>query len=202
MDAFAGVTFRAAPVLWALAALPLAALFLFAREAARRRLADRFISERMRGYAPYRAVRPLLVTLAILFAVAAVAGPRLGERVVSVQQREPNTIIALDVSLSMAAEDVGTSRLSAAKAIVRKLVEKRGGKVALVAFEGVSQVISPLTSDQDAVLTLLDSLGPGELSEPGSDFGAAIDDSLKLAKTAGGTRPEIVLISDGENRSE
>lgn len=202
MDAIAGLTFRAAPVLWALAALPLVALFFFARESTRRRLADRFVSERMRGYASYRVVRPLLLTLAVLFAVGAAAGPRLGERVIAVQQREANTIVALDVSLSMAAEDVGTSRLSASKAIIRKLVERRGGKVALVAFEGKAQVISPLTSDEDAVLTLLDSLGPGELAEPGSDFGAAIDESLKLARTTGGARPEILLISDGENRSD
>lgn len=202
MDAIAGVTFRAVPVLWALAALPLVALFFVARERTRRRLADRFVSERMRGYASVRTVRPFLLTLAFLLSMAALAGPRLGNRLVVVRQREANTIVAVDLSLSMAAEDVGTSRLSAAKAIIRKVVERRGGRVALVGFEGVAQVVSPLTSDQDAVLTLLDSLAPGELAEPGSDFGAAIDESLRLAKSAGETRPEILLVSDGENRSD
>src|SRR5262249_53379387 len=155
MDAADGLTFRAPAILWALAALPLVVWWLIGRERLRRSLSDRFVSEALRGRDRWRPLRPAALAVALASAVVAMAGPRLGAETTKTVQRETNTIIALDTSFSMSASDVGTSRLEAAKAIARQLIDRNNGRVGLVAFEGIAEVVSPLTDDHEAVETLL-----------------------------------------------
>lgn len=201
MDAIAGLSFAEPRLLVVLAAMPLAAWFLFARERARRRTADAFVSERIRGVAfPARMLRPALLTLGLLGLALAVAGPRIGFDLVPVLREEGSTIIAIDVSSSMAAEDLGVSRLDAAQAIVRRILAGERARVALVAFESIGELIAPLTTDTQAVADLADSLSPGELAMAGSDLGAAILTATEYLVRSGSGPREIVLISDGEDQ--
>ncbi|HET7711874.1 MAG TPA: VWA domain-containing protein, partial [Thermoanaerobaculia bacterium] len=114
------MTFRSADLLWLLAAFPVLAMFLATRERHRMHVARRFASERLRGVSnPLRPLRPWLLAAGLALSVVAIAGPRWGVELTRVTGREPNRIILIDVSSSMAATDVGTSRLGAAKAIAR-----------------------------------------------------------------------------------
>jgi Ca-activated chloride channel family protein len=195
------MSFRSTALLWLVALAPLVLGFLMLRERRRERIARRFIAERLRGVAnPARWIRPYLTTAAMLFAVLALAGPRAGFRMVEIEQREANRVLAIDLSQSMAAEDIGTSRLSAAKAIARRIIEAHPGRIALIAFEGGAEVVAPLTSDSDAVIALLDTLQPGELTQPGSDIGTAILASLRLIEREVAEKADVVLISDGEDQ--
>ncbi|MGH9459502.1 MAG: VWA domain-containing protein [Thermoanaerobaculia bacterium] len=202
MDALAGVTFGDSGALALLAALPLVAWFAWARERARRLRADAFASERIRGVRfPARALRPLFVTLGLGLAALALSAPRFGFELRPVLHDEGTTVIAIDVSNSMAAEDIGISRLEGAKAIARRIALEEKGRVALIAFESIGVLVSPFTTDTTAVADLIDSLVPGELALPGSDLGAAILTAVDyLEKSGGGGRREIVLISDGEDQ--
>jgi Ca-activated chloride channel family protein len=201
-----GLTFRSMSLLALTLAAPAALVFLVAREHHRVRLARRFVSERLRGVAvPARALRPYLLALATLAAAVALAGPRAGFTVVPIEERETNRVIAIDVSQSMAANDVGTSRLDAAKAIARRIIDEHPGRVALVVFESGAEVVSPLTSDDEAVAALLESISPGELSQPGTDLGTGLNAALRLIDSDPGQKGDIVVISDGEdqgNRTE
>lgn len=195
------MTFRAILWLWLAAATPLALLFFVWRERLRRRIARRFVSERLRGVAaPFRVLRPYTMGIGLAGAMVALAGPQMGFRTVPLIDRESNRVIVIDVSNSMAARDVGTSRLDAAKAIARRLVESDDGRVALVAFEGTASVVSPLTSDTAAVGSLIDSLQPGEIGEAGSDLGQAILVALRIAEGETSQKGDIVLVSDGEDQ--
>ena len=195
------MTFRAPMLLFLLGIVPPALLFLLARERRRETLARRFISERLRGVSnPLRSMRPWLLALALAAAVIAAAGPRFGFTTVPIQEREANRILVIDVSNSMNAEDVGASRLDAAKAIARRIIDAESGRIALVAFEATAEVESPLTTDDDAVASLVDSLQPGELSQPGTDVGAALLTALKLADSDPLQKADVVLISDGEDQ--
>jgi len=197
-----GVTFRAAPLLWLAAIAPLALLFLIARERRRTRIAQRLVSERLRGVAnPARVLRPWLLGLAIAAAAIALAGPQRGAMVVPVETRELNRVIVIDVSLSTAAEDVGTSRLDAAKAIAKRIIEAHSGRTGLVVFENGADVVSPLTNDGDAVAALVDSLQPGEVSLPGSDVAAGLNAAMKLLDSDPRQRGDVVVISDGEDQA-
>jgi len=103
--------------------------------------------------------------------------------------------------LSMAAQDVGTSRLDAAKAIAKRIIDAQPGRVGLVIFESAAEVVSPLTSDGDAVEALLDSIQAGEVSNPGSDLSVALNAALRTVGGDAGQRGDIVVISDGEDQS-
>ena len=196
------ITFRLPHALWLTLLIPLALIFFLARERQRVRIARRFVSERLRGVAnPLRSLRPWLAAVALLGCVIALADPEAGFRVVPVEQRESNRVIAVDVSLSMAAQDVGTSRLDAAKAIAKRIIDAQPGRVGLVIFESAAEVVSPLTSDGDAVESLLDSIQAGEVSNPGSDLAVALNAALRLVGGDAGQRGDIVVISDGEDQS-
>lgn len=195
------MTFRTISLLWLLALVPFAAAFLVMRERLRNRIARRFASERLRGVAmPARVLRPWLLALALAAAVVALAGPYAGFTLVPVAAREANRVLVLDVSNSMGAEDVGTSRLSAAKALAVRLAAAQQGRVALIVFEGQPEVASPLTTDTDAVASLIETVVPGEVGEPGSDVGNAIFAALRLLESEPGVKADMVILSDGEDQ--
>ncbi|HEX7154294.1 MAG TPA: VWA domain-containing protein [Thermoanaerobaculia bacterium] len=195
------MSFRLVSLLWLLGLVPFILVFLVTRERLRARIARRFASERLRGSAArVRALRPWLLALALVAALVALAGPYAGYRTVPIVSREANRVIAIDVSNSMAADDVGTTRLAAAKALAKRIVAAHDGRVALVVFEAEAEVVSPLTSDTDAVASLLDTLQPGEVGQPGSDIGGAILTSIRLVETDIAQKADIIVISDGEDQ--
>lgn len=188
-------------VLWLLAAVPLALVFLVTRERARTRLARLFASERLRGDAPLlRTLRPWLLGAALALSLLSLAGPYAGFTLVPVVAREANRVLVIDVSQSMAAEDVGASRLTAAKALASRLARAQEGRVALIVFEANPEIVSPLTTDSEAVAALVDTLQPGEVGAPGSDVGSAIIAALRLIETEVGQKADLVVISDGEDQ--
>ena len=196
-----GLTFRSLPILALAALAPLALVFLIARERHRARLARRFVSETLRGVAnPQRKLRPYLLAFGVLAAAIALAGPRAGYTMLPIQQRESNRVIAIDVSESMGAPDVGATRLDAAKAIAKRIVIADPGRVGLVIFESRAEVISPLTSDDEAVGALIDSIQTGEVSDPGTDLGAALMSATRLIDADPAQKGDIILISDGEDQ--
>jgi Ca-activated chloride channel homolog len=195
------MSFRNVTMLWLIAAVPLALIFLVMRERLRTRVARRFTSERLRGAANRaRALRPWLLGLGIAAALLALAGPYAGFTMVPIVAREANRVLVIDVSHSMGAEDVGTSRLNGAKALAVRLARAQEGRVALVVFEAQPEVVSPLTSDGEAVTALIDTLQPGEIGAPGSDLGSAILAALRLIESETGQKADLVVISDGEDQ--
>ncbi|HEV7239129.1 MAG TPA: VWA domain-containing protein [Thermoanaerobaculia bacterium] len=195
------MSFRNLTMLWLLAAVPLALIFLMMRERARTRLARRFMSERLRGVAnAARTLRPWLLGIGVAASLVALAGPYAGFTLVPIVARDANRVLVLDVSNSMGAEDVGASRLTAAKALAVRLARAQEGRVALVVFEAQPEVVSPLTTDSEAVAALIDTLQPGEIGAPGSDVGSAILSALRLIETETGQKADIVVLSDGEDQ--
>lgn len=195
------MTFRSINTLWLLAAVPLALLFLLGRERVRTRLARLFASERLRGVVnPARGLRPWLLTIGLAAAVVALAGPYAGFTLVPIVARESSRVLVIDVSNSMGAEDIGSSRLTGANALAMRLARAQEGRVALVVFEAQPEIVAPLTSDGEAVASLVDTLQPGEVGAPGSDIGSAILAALGLLQAETGKRGDIVVLSDGEEQ--
>lgn len=196
-----GLTFRSMPLLALALLAPVALVFLIAREHHRIRLARRFVAERLRGVAnPARALRPYFAALSLLGAVIALAGPRAGFTTVPIEERETNRVLLIDVSESMAALDAGASRLDAAKAIARRIIESHPGRIGVVAFEMRPEVVSPLTTDDEAVESLLDSIEPGDVADPGTDLGAGLEAAARLVDSDPTQKGDIVVISDGEDQ--
>jgi Ca-activated chloride channel homolog len=195
------MSFRSITMLWLLAGIPIVLLFLISRERVRIEIARRFVSERLRGVSmPARFLRPWLVAVALALALVAFAGPYAGFQLVPIIASEANRILVIDVSNSMAAVDVGTSRLAAAKALATRLAEAQEGRVGLLVFEAGADVVSPLTTDTQAVATLIQTLVPGELGQAGSDLGTAVIAALRLVEADPAQKVDVVLISDGEDQ--
>jgi Ca-activated chloride channel family protein len=195
------MSWRSVNLLWLLAVIPIALLFLLARERARTRLSRLFVSERLRGVVnPARGLRPWLFTIGVAATLVALAGPYAGFTLMPIVARESSRVLVIDVSNSMGAEDVGTSRLVGANALAMRLARAQQGRVALIVFEAQPEVVSPLTTDGEAVASLIDTLQPGEIGAPGSDVGTAIVAGLGLLQAEAGQKGDIVVLSDGEDQ--
>lgn len=197
--------------LWTLLAVPaVVGLYLWAawrRREAYRRLGDRPLVARLAAAVSPRRRRwkAALVTLGVLLLGLALAGPRFGTRLREVKREGIDLVIALDVSLSMQAEDVAPNRLERAKKEIKRLLDGlRGDRVGLVIFAGDAFIQCPLTTDYGAVRLFLDVADPSLIPTPGTDFSAALRMALQAfdapAEDAGEDRTRALLIvSDGEN---
>lgn len=101
---------------------------------------------------------PAIVFLAALCAcVIAVARPTA---MITTPADLRTIILAIDVSLSMAAEDVQPSRLAAAQAAARTFVtsQPRDVRIGVVAFAGNADLVQPPTSDRGKLFAAIDHL--------------------------------------------
>ncbi len=144
-----------------------------------------------------RALR--LAVAAALIAVA-LGGPRWGESESVIESEGVDIAIALDVSLSMLAEDVRPSRLERMKQEVRRLrATSPGDRMALIAFAGRSYILSPLTSDDGAIELFLSNLGPEMVSRQGSALAPPLQQGLELLLASRGDADRaLVVMTDGE----
>lgn len=144
--------------------------------------------------------RGTLLTLSVLLAGVALAGPRWGQEQAVVQGSGIDMVIAMDASLSMMAPDERPNRLERAKAEVRRLRSlSPGDRVALLAFAGRSYILTPLTLDDAALDLYLDNLEPSVVGQAGSAIGATIRQGTELLlATKTGSDRAMVVFTDGE----
>ncbi len=193
--------------LWLAAAVPAlaAAWALLAWGAARRRGVARALGrpESLARSAEEAAGRRRLAgllrlaTLALLF--VALAGPQWGVELVRTVGDARQVVVAVDVSLSMQAQDVAPSRLERAKDSLSTLLDQlRGDRVGVVAFAGDAQVVCPITYDVDAAKELLGALTVGAVPTPGTAIGTALRTAAAMIGRYPGTKT-VVLLTDGED---
>jgi Ca-activated chloride channel family protein len=167
-----------------------------------RRARERFAGGQVRRWP--RAIdwhRPLLLIVAASLTVVAAARPQWGDRELSRDREGVDLVIALDISSSMAAQDVAPSRLALAQTEIVRLVEaQRGNRVGLVFFAGTAILRSPLTTDTQAILQLIQRADrESGLTRAGSDLGAALDQALRILAASESDGKAILVISDGED---
>ena len=200
--------------IWALLAVPVAILLFLWAGWKRRRAAELFgdsqlvarLSKAISGRR--RRWKAAFIVLGVLFIGVALMGPRFGTELREVKREGIDLIVALDVSLSMTAEDVRPNRLERSKNEIKKLLnDLQGDRVGLVIFAGDAFVQCPLTTDYSAVRLFLDVANPEMIPTPGTDFGAALSmaqQAFKGASESEETTDEertraLLFVSDGEN---
>lgn len=155
------------------------------------------------GWRRHLAFAALLVALASL--TVGMAKPTKDTKV---PRDRATVMMAIDVSLSMRAEDVTPNRLEAAQAAAKEFVGLLPPRInlGLVTFSGTATVAVAPTTDRASVLRAIDTL---ELAER-TAIGEAVFSSLDAVKTfqaqlqgqdaaEGGAPARIVLMSDGSN---
>lgn len=136
------------------------------------------------------------VSLALLLAVLALAGPGWSQAAQpQVRPRMP-LVLALDLSSSVATPDLPPSRLAQARAKLATLLhERQGGDVALVAWADDAYTVAPLTGDADNVALFLDALAPEVMPVDGHRADRAITHAAGLLRQAGFERGQILLLT-------
>jgi hypothetical protein len=148
----------------------------------------------LRVNAPFqRLKRSLLLLLQLLVLAAALLA--LARPVLRWQGVEGmNHVLLVDVSASMGATDVAPSRLEAAKAEARRVVDglARGDRVMVVAFAEKAHVACPLTADKAEIRGAIDALAVRETR-------TQVEEALRIALAIADRNPPaaVTLLSDG-----
>jgi len=139
-----------------------------------------------------------LLTLSAL--IVALARPQWGEKEVKLKRVGIDIIIALDSSLSMAAEDVAPNRFAKAKKEVKRIAEAfAGNRLGLITFAGESAVESPLTLDVSTFKLFLQSTSLNSIPVGGTDIAKAIRKATASFYASRAKSKAIILITDGED---
>lgn len=140
----------------------------------------------------------LLTALALL--IVLLARPQMGTRISHEKRTGIETIIALDISNSMLAEDVTPSRLDRAKMMVENLVDNfTNDKIGLIVFAGEAFVQLPITSDFVSAKMFLSSIEPSMIETQGTDIAAAVTMATHSFTQEEGVGKAIIVITDGED---
>ncbi len=142
----------------------------------------------------------VLVALALVGFVVGLARP---QAITDVPREQGIIMLAIDVSGSMAADDVSPYRLRAAQDAAIRFAEKvpRQFQVGLVAFNGQANVLLPPSTDRDAFKRAVDSLVADGATASGEAIIASLDAirSTQSASTGALRHARILLLSDGAN---
>ena len=143
----------------------------------------------------------VLLVLGTISIVVAIAQPRWGVSEVPVSEEGNQLIVVLDLSRSMAVDDVEPDRLTSAKdSIIQVLSNFIGGRVALVIFSGDAILRFPLTRDFDAAANVVSSLTTGSiLLEKGTDTASGLELAHRIVDPLSDSKQLVILISDGED---
>ena len=141
-----------------------------------------------------------LTFIALCFMVLLLARPQFGSKAEIVKRHGIETVIALDISNSMLAEDVAPNRLEKSKNIISKLVDSfEDDKVGLIVFAGDAFIQLPITNDFISAKMFLESINPELIARQGTNIKAAIDMATRSFTPREGVGKAVIIITDGEN---
>lgn len=150
------------------------------------------------NYRPTLKFVLLLVALALL--VVMLARPQMGSKISHDKRQGIETMICLDISNSMLAQDVAPSRLDKSKMLIENLVDKfTNDKIGLIVFAGDAFVQLPITSDYVSAKMFLQNISPSLIQSQGTNFAEAIGLATKSFTKQDGIGRAIIVITDGEN---
>ncbi len=186
------------PLWWLYAHPPSNWGVLLARIGTARRLPRR----RVRVWA-LTLVPQLLRASALASAIVALAGPRAIKGVEESQREEVAIVVAVDLSSSMTAVDMGggRSRIQAARETAAGFVRGRSSdRIGLVAFAGEAVTRVPMTHDPYLVLSAISALQIGMLFD-GTDITSAILAAADRLRETPHRSRVLILVTDGAHNA-
>ena len=190
---------------WFIALLPLALLawFMFFRQGAHSNW-EAVVDEGLlphiliRGAGRTRRAAIILAVTGGLLGIVALAGPAWDKLPQPVFTSQDALVIALDLTLSMDANDVSPSRLERARYKISDILDQRlEGQTALLVYSGAAFTVTPLTDDGDTIRSQLKALDTGIMPVTGNRTDKAVTLALDLLKQGGMRRGHVLLITDG-----
>ena len=187
-----------------LTAIPLVVLAYVLVLRRRRRFAVQYsslslIRQAMPGGFRWRRHLPFaLMALAIALLILALSRPFAN---VTVASSRTTVMLALDVSLSMCADDIYPNRLTVAQEAAEGFIDSQepGTRVGIVAFAGIAQLIVPPTTDRDALLEAVSNLTTARATAVGSAIARSLD---ALAEVNPDIEPVSVYMTPREGETD
>ena len=137
---------------------------------------------------------------ALALVVVMLARPQMGTRISHEKRTGIETIIAMDISNSMLAEDVTPSRLDRTKMMVENLVDNfTDDKIGIIVFAGDAFVQLPITSDYVSAKMFLSDIHPSLIATQGTDIATAINMAANSFTQQQGVGKAIIVVTDGED---
>jgi Ca-activated chloride channel family protein len=138
--------------------------------------------------------------LAVAALIVALARPQRGEASTAVEGEGIDIVLAYDVSSSMTQPFAGAeTRLQAAERVLTDFIGAReNDRVGLVAFQGSSITLSPLTTDYTALADSAREAGALQLRD-GTAIGTALGASANVLRGSAAASRIVILLTDGEN---
>ena len=146
------------------------------------------------------SVKFWLLEAALALLIVMLARPQMGTKISHEKRTGIETIIALDISNSMRAEDVTPSRLDRSKMMVENLVDHfSNDKIGLIVFAGDAFVQLPITSDYVSAKMFLSNIDPTMIATQGTDIARAIEMATHSFTQDQEVGKAIIVITDGED---
>ena len=142
----------------------------------------------------------VLFTAAVAIVVVMLARPQMGSKVSNENRNGIETIICVDISNSMLAQDVVPSRLEKSKMLVENMVDNfTNDKIGLIVFAGDAFVQLPITSDYVSAKMFLQNISPSLIDTQGTDIARALNLATNSFTQQANVGRAIIVITDGEN---
>lgn len=171
----------------------------------RKRLLEKFADKEIHKFIMYSysgaksKFKFALILIVLSLLIIAFSNPQVGTKMQEVKQTGIDVYILLDVSRSMAAEDIKPNRLEKAKYQISNLIQKlRGDRIGLIVFSGEAYIQFPLTTDYSAANLFLSAVDFNSVPQPGTAIASAINMAVQSFDSAA-TDKAIILITDGED---
>ena len=192
--------------LWLLVLIPVLALIRFISYRNQKKRLRKFgepalLKELMPDVSRFRpSVKFWILQGALALLVLMLARPQMGTKISQEKRVGIETIICMDISNSMLAEDIVPNRLDRSKMMIENLVDHfSNDKIGLIVFAGDAFVQLPITSDYVSAKMFLSSIDPSMIATQGTDIGRAIDMATHSFTPEEGIGRAIIVITDGEN---
>ncbi len=138
---------------------------------------------------------------AVCFVLLALAGPQWGIEITEAQGNFAQTVIAVDVSSSMRAQDLKPDRLANAKQMLQMLVSHlKENRIGIIAFTSQAFIQCPITTDTSALDYFITSLQPDMLPVPGTSLSAPVTLAAQMLARYPGQKA-LILLTDGEDHT-
>ena len=192
--------------LYLLAVIPMLALLRFMMTRSRKKRLRKFgdpqlVKQLMPDVSRWRpAVKFWLLQAALALIIVMLARPQLGTKISHEKRQGIETIIAMDISNSMLAQDVTPSRLDRCKMMVENLVDNfTDDKIGLIVFAGDAFIQLPITSDYVSAKMFLADIQPSLIATQGTDIALAISKAVNSFTQEEGIGKALIVITDGED---
>lgn len=192
--------------LWLLLLVPVLLLLRYftymRRKAKLKKFGDMsLVRELMPDVSKYRpTVKFMLSLIALALVVIMLARPQTGTKISNESRSGIETIIAVDISNSMLAEDVVPSRLEKSKLLVENLIDNfTEDRIGLIVFAGEAFVQLPITNDYVSAKMFLQDMEPSLISTQGTDLARAIRLAMNSFSQQDKIGRAIIVITDGED---